>query len=407
MTQKNSSTEAPKSGPVQIADLRDDRRARILSALAGKYRVVPVLVAILVMWLFFAVQNPMFLSPRNLTNLSVQIVVTAFLALGLVLILIVKEIDLSIAALSAVSAGTMAKLLVELRVPVVIALVAAIGVGMLVGFVQGTIVARFRAASFIVTLAISLALQGVLLALLPQSGSIALAGTPVQLIANSFLTPIVGFGLVLLGALAVLVLTLQSRSYQLKQGVESPLFGRVILPVLVVLAAGSIVVTVLNQDRGVPTPVAILVVFLAVMAYVTTQTRFGVYLYAIGGNIEASKRAAINVTRIKVSAFVLAGMFAAIGGIISASQTLGVSAQSGGGTLLLEAVAAAVIGGASLFGGRGSVWAALVGALLMGSIANGLSLLSASTEVKFIVQGLVLVAAVMIDSLLVAKDKRA
>ena len=139
------------------------------------------------------------------------------------------------------------------------------------------------------------------------------------------------------------------------------------------------------------------------MSYVTTQTKFGTYLYAIGGNAEASRRAGINVARMRVYTFMIAGAVAGIAGVVAASQTLGVSSQSGAGTLLLEAVAAAVIGGASLFGGRGSVWAALLGALLIGSISNGLSLLSAPTEVKYLVQGLVLVLAVTVDSA-IARD---
>lgn len=398
--------QTTESDGLNAADRRANRKGRILGALAGRYRAVPVLVAILTLWIFFTSQNPLFLSPRNLTNLSVQIVVTALLALGLVLILVVKEIDLSIAALSAVSAAVMSKLMVELGLPVVVAIIAAILTGMLVGLIQGIIIARFRAAAFIVTLGTSLALQGVLLYLLPQSGSIALAGTPIQAIANSFLTPIVGYLLALVGVAATLLLTLQSRSHKIKQGMTSRFLTTVLLPSAGVLVVTLIVVFVLNLDRGVPTPVAILVVLLGVMAYVTTQTRFGLYLYAIGGNMEASKRAAISVDRVKVGAFAIAGALAAIAGIVSASQTLGVSAQSGGGTLLLEAVAAAVIGGASLFGGRGSVWAALIGALLMGSIANGLSLMSASTELKYVLQGLVLVAAVTVDSLLVWNQRR-
>ncbi|MFJ5956667.1 sugar ABC transporter permease [Paenarthrobacter sp. NPDC092416] len=404
-TASHKSPEAPSPTPFEPQS-SDRLGTRLAHALAGRYRMAPVLASIVLIWGFFQSQNQSFLTPRNMTNLSVQIVVTALLALGLVLILIIKEIDLSVAALSAVCAGTMAHLMVERGIDSWVAIPAAIIAGMLVGLVQGAIVTRFRAASFIVTLGTSLALQGVLLVLLPQSGSLPLSGTSVQWIANSFIQRGVGYVVVVVAAAIVAFLLFQSLRHKRRQGLNTNMLTSVVLPVTAILVAGLIVVFVLNQDRGVPTPVAILLLLLAVMAYVTTQTRVGTYLYAIGGNAEASKRAAISVARVKMTTFVLAGAFAAVAGIIAASQTLGVSAQSGSGTLLLEAVAAAVIGGASLFGGRGSVWAALIGALLMGSITNGLALMSASTETKYVVQGIVLVLAVTVDSLLSKETKR-
>jgi D-xylose transport system permease protein len=300
----------------------------------------------------------------------------------------------------------MAQLMVLRGYPATLAIAVAIVAGIAVGIVQGLVVTRFRAPSFIVTLGTSLAMQGVLLILLPENGSIPLSDTPVQGIANSFLQRPAGYVLALIGAAAVAMLLVQSRRHKRRQGIQTSILQGVAAPVAAVLAVGLIVVAVLNQDRGVPTPVAILVVILAAMSYVTTQTRLGTYFYAIGGNAEASKRAAISVSRVKVIAFAIAGGLAAVAGIIGASQTLGVSAQSGGGTLLLEAVASAVIGGASLFGGRGSVWAALIGALLMGSISNGLALMNATTESKYIVQGIVLVIAVMVDGLLSKNSRR-
>ncbi|BCG90387.1 ABC transporter permease [Mesorhizobium sp. 113-3-9] len=388
------------------ANLQNDRtrsrdlQRRILSGISGKYRFIPVLIAIALVWAFFYAMNDRFLSPRNLTNLAVQIVVTAMLALGLVLVLIVKEIDLSVAALSAVASGVMGYLLVTVGLPSWLCLLAAIVTGSAVGLVQGLIISRFRAPAFIVTLGTSLAMQGVLLMLLPRSGSIPLSGTDIQWIANSFLPPMAGYLLLAIGIGVVAALLVQSSNHKRRLGIHQSIPSNVLLPIAALSLAGGLVVAILNLDRGVPTPVAILIVLLSIMAYVTTQTKFGTYLYAIGGNVEASRRAAINVGRIRIYTFIIAGALAGIAGIISASRTLGVSAQSGSGTLLLEAVAAAVIGGASLFGGRGSVWAALLGALLIGSITNGLSLLSAPTEIKYLVQGLILVLAVTADGLL-------
>jgi D-xylose transport system permease protein len=375
-------------------------RGEILGLLAGRYRFVPVLLAIALVWAIFYAANENFLTARNLTNLVGQIVVTAVLALGLVLILVIKEIDLSISAASAVSAAVMAALLVLVGLPAPAAIAGALVTGAVIGLLQGLVITRLRAPSFIVTLGTSLALQGVLLMLLPRSGSIPLAATPVQGIANSYLPAWAGFALVALAVAAVAVLSLQSARHRRLVGAPALPSPRVWGPATVVTLVGLAVVAVLNQHRGVPTPVALLVLLLAAMFYVTTQTRFGTYLYAIGGNAEAARRSGIPVQRIRLAAFTLAGALAAVAGILAASRTLGVSTQSGGGTLLLEAVAAAVIGGASLFGGRGSVWAALLGALLIGSISNGLSLVSAPTEVKYLVQGFVLVLAVTVDSLL-------
>jgi D-xylose transport system permease protein len=272
--------------------------------------------------------------------------------------------------------------------------------GSVIGLLQGLIITRFRAPAFIVTLGTALAMQGLLLTLLPRSGSIPLSGTGIEVVANSFFGPLTGYGFLAFGVVIAAVLLNQSMLQRRRHGAAVNGLLAVWLPAAVLAVGGAGVVTVLNLDRGTPTPVAILIVLLAVMAYVTTQTRFGTYLYAIGGNPEASRRAGINIGGVRLAVFVLAGAFAGIAGVIYASRTLGVSAQSGGGTLLLEAVAAAVIGGASLFGGRGSVWAALLGALLIGSISNGLSLVSAPTEVKYFVQGGVLVLAVVVDSLL-------
>lgn len=386
-------------------DAAKDRKRKILDGFSGKYRFIPVVIAIGLVWMLFYAMNDRFLTPRNLTNLSVQIVVTSMLALGLVLVLIIKEIDLSVAALSAMSAGIMGYMMVTLGIPASWSLLAAIVCGSLVGFFQSIVITRFRAPAFIVTLGTSLAMQGILLLLLPRSGSIPLSGTDVQWIANSFLPPLAGYSLLAAGVIAAAILVAQSTNHKKKLGTHNATAIATYASVIVLAIAGSAVVYVLNLDRGVPTPVAILVVLLSIMGYVTTQTRFGTYLYAIGGSVEASRRAAINISRIRIYTFMIAGAFSGLAGIIAASRTLGVSAQSGSGTLLLEAVAAAVIGGASLFGGRGSVWAALLGALLIGSITNGLALVNAPTEIKYLVQGAVLVLAVTFDGLL-ARDQK-
>jgi D-xylose transport system permease protein len=379
---------------------RSSRTTQLVDAFSGRWRLVPVLAVLVVIWVFFASQAPAFLSARNLSNLSVQIVVTGILALGLVLVLLVGEIDLSVAALGAVTAAVMARLLVEQQQPPALAIIAGIATGVAFGAVQGLIVTRFRAPAFIVTLGSSLILQGVLLQLLPRTGQIPLAGTAVELVTGSYLVAVTGYLVALAATALVGLLLFQTYRNNQRQQHPTSLLRRVVLPTIACLIGSLAVVALLNAHRGVPVAVLILLGSLGVMAYVATQTGFGTYLYAIGGNAEASRRAGIKVRHVKVATFALAGGFAALAGLVAASRTLGVSSQSGSGTLLLEAVAAAVIGGASLFGGRGSVWAALLGALVIGSISNGLDLLGADAQLKLIVQGGILILAVAVDGAL-------
>lgn len=396
----------PSGSDGSTITLRSSRMTQMADAFNGRWRMVPVLLTLVVIWIFFASQSPTFLSARNLSNLSVQIVVTALLALGLVLVLLVGEIDLSVAAVGAVTAAVMARLMVQAEAPALVSILAGIVAGMVFGAIQGMVVTKFRAPAFIVTLGSSLILQGILLQMLPRSGQIPLAGTTVESIAGNYFVPAIGYTIALVASALVALLLVQTFRHNLRQQHKTSLMRKVILPSATCLLGSIIVVTVLNAHRGVPLAVVILLGLLGAMAYVSTQTAFGTYLYAIGGNAEASRRAGISVRHVKVMTFALAGAFAAVAGLVAASRTLGVSSQSGSGTLLLEAVAAAVIGGASLFGGRGSIWAALVGAMVIGSISNGLDLLGTDAQVKLIVQGSILILAVAVDGAL-ASGRRA
>lgn len=205
----------------------------------------------------------------------------------------------------------------------------------------------------------------------------------------------------MVAAAFVLALRLTAHLRKQKNGIATSLVRSVVLPTAITIAAGTVIVAVLNANQGVPVPVAIFTVLLGAATYLLTETRFGLHLYAVGGNAEAARRAGINVTRVKVMAFAISGGLAALGGIIAASRILGVSVSSGGGigggALLLNAIAAAVIGGVSLFGGRGRASAALLGALVIGVVGNGLNLLGVSTDVQLLVTGGLLVLAVTVD----------
>lgn len=380
-----------QNNPMKISTL-------VMDAVSGRWRMVPVLIVLCVIWGYFAYQNPVFLSSRNITNLSVQIVVTAILALGLLFVLLIGELDLSVAVSSAVSATVAADFAVNNNLDIFACFGVAIVVGAAIGFVQGLIVDIFRAPAFIVTLGFSLALQGVLLDLLPETNMISLVGLPLGKFSTIYLPAAVGYGLLAIGIVVFGLLSLLNHQAKRAQSINSHFVQRVILPMSLIALLGAVVITIMNSYRGVPLTVALLFVLLAVMTYVTTQTRFGLYLYAIGANREAARRAGIPVNVIRIVAFTLTGALAALAGMIAASRVMAVSTDSADNTLVLEAIAAAVIGGASLFGGRGSVWAALIGALVMGSITNGMLLISASTQTRLEVQGAILVLAVVLDA---------
>ena len=391
----------PSSGPSSSPPARGARRRHELAErLSGDWRFIPVLLSLAAIWIFFAAQSDAFLTSRNLSNLAGQIAVTSIIALGLVLLLIVAEIDLSVAILSSVSAAITGKLVVQSGLPAGFAIVIGIAAGACIALLQGAVVTTFGAPAFIVTLGGSLVLQGLLLALLPaDTGLIALAGTPLENVANSYLSTPVAGSIVVVTTVIVGALRWQSWAHRRSEGLQTSVARGVVVPTATVAVGGVVFVVIMDGYRGVPTPIVIVLSLLAIFYWITTQTRFGTHLYAIGDNADAARKAGIGVARVKLTAFAFVGMLSAIGGIVAASRVLSVSAQSGGDSnLLLEAVGAAVIGGASLFGGRGSVWAALLGALVIGSISNGLFLINASTEVRLGVEGLILIVAVVVDA---------
>ncbi len=406
MTVPNAGTPATAlagagtSAPPSATDARGRRHA-VLEAMAGRYRVVPVVITLVLIWGFFAAQNGDFLGNRNLTNLLVQIVVTATIALGIVFVLLMAEIDLSVAANSGACATLTAILVVNHGWPSGLGIAAGIAAGAAIGVVQGGVVTQFGVPSFVVTLGSQLILLGAILQLLPGgTGQVSLFGTGIADISGTYLAPADGW-IVALAAVAMFVLlqlgaARDARRRGLATGGPLAVLGPAIIVAVVTVAT----VAMLNSYLGVPLPVVILFVLLAVASYVTTQTRFGLHLYAVGGNPDAARRAGIRVDRLKMVAFMLARAFAALGGILAASRVLGVSSSSGQGTILLEAIAAAVIGGTSLFGGKGSVWDALLGALVIGSLANGLDLIGAETVVKYVAEGAILVLAASVDAIL-------
>lgn len=369
--------------------------------LGDELRFLPVALGLIALFVFFAFQSDVFLTSRNLNNLLVQSTVTGIIALGLVFVLLTGEIDLSVAATSGVASVLMAKLVVDAGMPIPLAIALGVLVGALIGTASGRWITLIGVPSFVVTLGVGLLLNGVQLLLLPRTGRYNLLNTGVEDLAATYVSGLGAWLLVGAGIALFALARLTTFRRRQRAGLPAPLMASVVMPVAVVGGLLIVVTLFLDNLRGLPMPVILFIGLLGVTAYLAGETRFGLYLYAIGNNAEAARRAGIKVDRIKITAFAIAGALAAFGGILSASRILGVSVSSGGGVgggaLLLESIAAAVIGGVSLFGGRGRVVGALFGALIIATVSNGLNLMGVANEARLIVTGLLLVIAVSID----------
>jgi D-xylose transport system permease protein len=374
---------------------------RFLEGDLASLRVVAVLAVI---WLIFFSQNPRFLSATNLTNLGLQITAVGLISIGVVYVLLLGEIDLSVGAVSGLSAAVMAVLNVKHGVSPYLAIVLGIVTGMVIGLVQGALFTRFGIPSFVVTLAGLLAWQGALLYVLGATGTVNLTDQGITGLANTFFSPTVGWALAVAAIAVYAVGSLLARQRRVKTGLADQQLSGPLLRIVLVAVAVVAAMAILNADRGLPLAMLILIAFVGGMQYVVTRTRFGRHVFAVGGNDEAARRAGIRVNRVRVAVFAIAGSMSAIGGILAASRLLAVNQSSGASDLLLLAIAGPVIAGTSLFGGRGTVWSALLGALVIGSISNGMDLLAFESSVKFMVTGAVLLVAVVIDA--IARQRR-
>ena len=364
----------------------------------GQFGPLPVLIGLAVIWTIFQTANSRFLSPANLTNLTLQIATIVTISVGVVLVLLLGEIDLSVGVVSGLCAAVTAVLDVKHGVPGFAAIGAGIIAGGAIGTLHGFWVARFKVPSFVVTLAGLLAWQGALLYVLGDTGTVNLTDPALTRLAGTFYAGAVGWAVAVVVVAGRVMVALRRRRRRAAAGLPSlPRAG------LVTAAAATAAVTfgaaaVFNADRGLPLAVVLSVGIMASVDLLVTKTRFGRHVLAIGGNAEAARRAGIPLDRIRIAVFALASALAAAGGILGASRLLAVNQSSGSGDLLLNAIAAAVIGGTSLFGGRGSAWSALLGALVIGSTSNGMDLLAVSSSVKFMVTGGVLLVAATVDA---------
>jgi D-xylose transport system permease protein len=384
-------TEAGERPPFSL-------RAALRGLAEGELGSVRVILGIALVWIIFQTQNSNFLTATNLTNLMLQVVAVGTVSVGVVLILLLGEIDLSVGSVSGLCAAIMAVLNVQHGWSPVPAVIAAIVAGMAIGAFQGFFVNFFGIPSFVVTLAGLIGWQGAQLQVLGDTGTINLQSGFIVDLTSKFFSDATGWIIAIVAIAAYVAAGLWRRRERARAGLaveDVVVFGaRTALVAIAVLAT----VYVLNQDRGLPYAVLILLGFVVIFAFITTRTRFGRHIYAVGGNAEAARRAGINVTRVREIVFILSSTMAACGGILAASRLLAVNQSSGGSDFLLLAIAGPVVAGTSLFGGRGTVWSALLGAILIGSISNGMDLLALSSAVKFMITGGVLLAAVTIDS---------
>ncbi|MEV4760005.1 sugar ABC transporter permease [Micromonospora sp. NPDC049559] len=364
---------------------------------AGVWPVVGGLVAIAIV---FGSLNGHFLSAENLTNLALQLAATGMLSLGIILVLLLGEIDLSAGSVSGLCAAVLAIVHVRQGHSALLAVAIALALGAAIGLVHGLMFTQLRMPSFVVTLAGLIGWQGLLLYVLGRGGTINLPfDGSIARLSDTWLPPWASWLLVVLivgvaGTSAVL-----NRRLRRGAGLPLPPLSRPVLRIAGLAGLLCAAVLVLNTDRGVPLLLVIFGALVVSVDLVLRHTVFGQWLYAIGGNAEAARRAGIPVTRLRIIAFVLASTLAAFGGLLAASRLAAVNQSSGGSDTLMMAIAAAVIGGVSLFGGRGRAYAALLGILVIQSITNGMLLLNVDSSIRLMVTAIVLAVAVAIDSM--------
>jgi D-xylose transport system permease protein len=368
---------------------------------AGELGSLPIFVGLIIIAIVFQSQNDRFLTAGNFVNLLVQTAPYAVIAMGVTFALLLGEIDLSIGFVSGVGGVLTAILLTPdgNELPTVVVLAIVLGAGLGIGTLHGLIITKVGVPSFVVTLAGLLAWNGVVLLLIGSKGTVILQNDFIIGLANDFLEPGAAWVLaIVLSALYGGVQLVRYRS-RAKAGLQNDPMLIVALRIAGLTAALLIVVAVANQDRGIPYAALVVGGLFLFWTYVLNRTKFGRHIYAVGGNAEAARRAGIDVDRVKIACFAIVSFMAVLGGIVLASRLRSVDTNTGGGQALLYPIAAAVIGGTSLFGGRGTMKAALLGALVMISIDNGLGLLGLGSGEKFVITGGVLLLAVTVDSI--------
>ena len=368
---------------------------------AGDLGSLPVIVGLAVIWTVFQSINPIFLSSTNLINMLFDASTIGVISLGIICILMVGEIDLSVGSVSGFASAIVGVLWVNHGWPVGWAVAAAVATGAVIGLVYAQLFNRFGMPSFVSTLAGLLAVLGAQLYVLGGTGSINLPyDSPLVNLGQSLFMPAwVAYGVVAIAGLAMLVAGMKTAARRRAAGLSAESMGRLVLRTAVLTVVLELIALYFYQDRGIPWMFGIFIALVVGLDYALTRTQWGRMVHAVGGNREAARRAGIKVRSIYASVFVLCASLAAFGGVMASARLASASQQAGTGDVNLNAIAAAVIGGTSLFGGRGSAYSALLGIIVIQSISSGLTLLDLSSSLRYMITGAVLAIAVIVDSL--------
>ena len=391
-TDERNSHDSSPAGRLRAA-LRDIR--------SGDLGALPVVVGLIVIAIIFQSLNPVFLSSGNLVNLLLDSAPVGVISLGIVFVLIVGEIDLSVGSVSGLTAAVVAVLFVRHEWNWVLAVALALGIALLIGLTYGLALTRFGMPSFVASLAGLLAFLGVQLALLGGQGSINLPfdSVLVTFAQVAFVPAWLSYILAALAPAGMFAAGYEAAIRRRRANLSSTSLRLLLARALTLLVALEFGAWYLNRERGVGWMLVFFVALVILLNYAITRTAWGRSLIAVGGNVEAARRSGIQVRRVYLTAFAVCSTLAALGGILAAGRLASANLSSGTGDVNLNAIAAAVIGGTSLFGGRGSAWSALLGTLVIAAIANGLTLLNLDSSYRFVITGLVLAVAVAVDSL--------
>ncbi len=376
-------------------------KATLVRVKSGDLGMIPVIVGLIAIWIVFYSRNTKFMSPRNLVELSLDCSTIGMISIGVVLILLLGEIDLSIGSVSGVSGSILAVLLVYHGWPLAAAILAALATGIAIGVLYGLVYTRFGVPSFVITLAGLLGFLGLQLHVLGKNGTINLPVNSglVDFASYKFLTPTFSYILAIAAGLIYFLARARVLRQRVKANLSAPSILSIAIRAALITGGAAIAAWDLNRDRGIGYMPLLWIVTVVLVDLLLRKTTWGRHVFAVGGNEEAARRAGIPVNRIYISIFALCSGFAALGGLLAAARLQSVAQSSGGTDTNLMAIAAAVIGGTSLFGGRGSTYAALFGMLVLQSITSGLNLIGVDAEIRYMVTGAVLLLAVTIDSL--------
>lgn len=409
---RNDRNDAPSllAGSVEQPTFGEAVNNYVSKVRGGDMGSLPAILALLVLLAIFVIARPnTFPSALNIANLFQQGAVVATIAMGLVFVLLLGEIDLSAGFTSGVCGAVLATALASHNAPWYVAVGAALIAGLVIGLINGVLVARVGIPSFIVTLASFLALQGVVLLIIGNGGNISVHDPVIVAIQNKNVPPGLGWVIGILSVVAYGVTSLRTWQLRRRRGLLAAPVGIIAIKIAAIGALVLGMVAVLNQQRslhplrasiiGVPIVVPVIVTLALLLGFVLTRTAFGRHVYAVGGNAEATRRAGIKVASVRMACFMICSVMAAVAGIFAASRATSVDPNAGGSNVLLYAVGAAVIGGTSLFGGKGRIIDALIGAAVIAVVDNGMGLLGYSAGIKYVVTGAVLAAAASVDAL--------